>query len=360
MEKYIPGVGITAGSLMLKWDLLNQHIKSQNIKIEPGDTINIFINFECILKNLINYKNIQNLINFHKQQFVIELEAAILNLIANYRMYFKKEKTIPKIYLYYSSLAFKKQQMQTYNKFYRSYYKNQYIQNPQYRQVGEIMKNIVIPEIKLILSYVPDCYFIESKTFDSSIIPLIVSNFSNNKNIILSSDIFDTLYMFNPNFITIYVKRRYAHFNVISNIDETVTSIIKDENPFDLTLFNSEMYYKLLLSIKGSKIRNIKSAKGFGYGKFLKILQAGMLDGVILKDFESIDSIIEMFPIKYRSDIKCSFQCVDLNTQFELLSETDIDEIKNQIIDQLDQSSIVSLNNKRFLDYPINLQGLLE
>lgn len=359
MERYIPGIGIAAGSLMLKWDLLNQHIHHSRINIKPGDHVNIFINFESILKNLTLQKNLPSLVNFHKQKLVIELESAILNLVSNYRMYFKKEKCIPKIYLYHTELGDTKQQMSIYNKYYRNYYQNRYLQNPQFRDMGKVLNNIIIPEIELILSYVPDCYFIKSRSFDGSLIPLICSTFSDRKNIIITSDIFDTLYLHNPNFVIIYIKRRYGHFSVMSEIDGTIQSIIKNESPFDLTVFNSELYYKLLLSIKGSKIRNIQSAKGFGYGKFMKLLKEGIDKDIVLRDFESIDSVLQLFPVKYKEDIKSAFQCTSLDIQYSLLNDVDIEGIQSQIIDKSDMISLESLNNQRFLEFPINLQGLL-
>jgi hypothetical protein len=360
MEKYIPGIGISAGLLMLKWDLLGQHITTNRIDIKPGDTVNVFINFESILKNITTQKNLNTAVNFHKQKIVIELEAAILNLVANYRMFFKKNKCIPKIYLYHTDLNNDPQQMSVYNKYYRSYYNNRYMMNPQFRDMGKVINTLVVPEIELIMSYIPDCYFIKSKTFDGSLIPSICSNFSDNKNVIITTDVFDTLYLFNPNFATIYIKRRYPKLDVTSEIDTTVQTIIKDENPFDLTIFNSELYYRLLMSIKGSRIRNIRSAKGFGYGKFMKLLKEGIEKDIVLRDFESIDSVIQLFPDRYREDIKLAFQCTGLDLQYSLLNEIDIEGIQSQIVDKVDIASLEALNNQRFLEFPINLQGLLE
>lgn len=359
MEKYIPGIGISAGSLMLKWDLLNRHIHDSEIHLQPGDHVNVFINFESVLKNLTMQKNLNDTVSFHKQKLVRELESAVLNLAANYKMYFKKEKCIPRIYFYHTDLGENIQQMTAYNKYYRSYYHNRYMSNPQFRKMGDLLQTVIIPEIELILSYVPGCYFIKSKTFDGSIIPYVVSTFSSDKNVIITADVFDTLYMFNPNFATIYIKRRFQHFNVTSEIDGTVQSIIKDESPFDLTIFNSELYFRLLIAIKGSKIRNISSAKGFGYGKFLKILKDGIEKDVVLRDFESLDSIIQLFPEKHKSDIKQAFQCTSIDTQYSLLSETDIEEVKSQIVDKVDIQSLETLNNQRFFEFPINLQGLI-
>lgn len=360
MESYKPGISISAGLLMLKWDLLNQHISMSKINIQPRDHVNVYINFESVLKNITMQKNLIQLVSFHKQKVVIELEAAILNLVANYRMYFKKNKCVPKIYLYHTDLGEDKQQMSVYNKYYRNYYHNRYMQNPQFRDMGKIMNTLIIPEIELITSYIPDCYFIKSKTFDGSLIPMVCSNFSDAKNVIITADVFDTLYLFNPNFMTVYIKRRYPNFTVTSEIDTTVQTIIKDENPFDLTIFNSELYYRLLISIKGSKIRNIRSAKGFGYGKFMKLLKEGIDRDIVLRDFESIDSVIQLFPDKYREDIKSAFQCTGLDIQYSLLNEIDIEGIKSQIVDKVDIPSLEALNNQRFLEFPINLQGLLE
>lgn len=356
---YKANIGISAGSFMLKWHLLDQHIHNHLYKILPGDDVNVFINLECILKNLNMQKGLNTLIQFKKQQVVLELESAILNLMANYRMYFQKEKCNVKLYFYFTDLSENKQQMEIYNKYYRNFYHNRYMTNPQFKSMGNLMNEIIIPELELILTYVNNCYLLKSKTFDSSIIPYIVSTFSNSKNVIITGDIFDTLYMLNPNFLVIYIKRKYGNFEVTSSIDCTVQSIVKDESPFDLSIFNSEMYYRLLLSIKGSKIRNIKSAKGFGYGKFMKILKQGIENNVILKDFESLDSIIQLFPETYREDIKNAFKCTSIDTQYSLLSESDIDNIKMQIVDKEDRQSLESLNNRRFLEFPINLPGLI-
>lgn len=359
MEIYVPNIiAKRPGLIMIKYETLNEHINSHPIKLTPGDQVNVFINFEIVLRNLSFEKSILDRVNFHKKKLILEVESSILNIIAHYKTYFNG-KYDTKIYFYYTDLGFRKQQMSVYNKYYRSYYQNRYMQNPQFKSMGTIMKNIIIPEVELILSYIPNSYFLKSKTFDSSVIPQIVSSFSEAKNIIITSDIFDTLYLFNPNFIVVYDNRKFAAGTIMSEIDPIVRSVIKHEDPFDLGLFHSELYYKLLLSVKGNKIRNIISARGFGYGKLLKLLKDGIDSDIVLRDFESIDSVIELFPEKFREDIKTAFQCTDIGLQYSLLSETDIDEIKNQIVDKVDTASLEALNNKRFAEFPLNLAGLI-
>lgn len=354
MEGY-KSISVAAGALMLPWAFLSQHTK-----LVPKPDVNVYINLEGVLRNLTLQRNLNSLVNLHKKKIVLDLEAAIVNLVASYRGFFLKEKYNPKIFLYYTSLNDYPQYMNIYSKYYRNYYRNKYTKNPEYRSMGNLFQEIIIPETKLILSYVKNCYLLESTTFDGSIIPLIVANTNQNPNVLISSDVFDTLYMFQHNFRTIYMKRRYSNLKVISDIDSAVQSIIKGENPFELTIFNSELYYRLLLSIKGSKIRNINSAKGFGYLKFLKALQEGIETDVVLKDFESIESVIKLFPEKYQKDICDAFHCVNLETQYGLIPEADREFILHQIVDNVDNESLEKLNSERFFEFPINLQMLLQ
>ena len=361
MEGYRPGVAVAAGRYMARWNDLDFHINSSMLNIQPGDDLNVFINFESILRNLTLQARLTTNLVQYKQQIVIELESAILNLVAHYRLLFaKKMKCNTRIYYYYTDLlSDEPQQMTCINKYYRSYYRNRYLQNPEFREMGKVLTGIIIPEIELIISYVPGVYFLKSKAFDSSIIPQAISTLSGAKNVIVTGDIFDTLYLFNPDFLTLYIKNRYSYFKICSTVDSTVQSIIKNESPFDLGIFKSEMYFRLLLSIRGSKVRNIKASKGFGYGTFLHLIKNGMDRDIILKDFASLESIIQLFPEEIRSDIKKAFQCLSIDTQFDMMSEADISSLKDQIVDRVDFMSLQALNNKRFYDFPVNLSALI-
>ena len=81
---------------------------------------------------------------------------------------------------------------------------------------------------------------------------------------------------------------------------------------------------------------------------------------MILKEFESIDSILQLFPEKYQEDIKNAFLCSDIGLQSTLLTDADRNDVLSQCIDKVDIASVEALNNQRFLDFPINLPGLLE
>ena len=353
-EKYTPGVGIASGSLMLKWAQLNHYIPKYN----DGDTINVFINFESIMRNLTFNRSLNGLINFHKQFVVLELESSILNLIAHYKSYFKSNNIKTKIYVYYTDLQYTDQRMFEYNKYYRNYYFNKYLHNPTYKSIGNLLNEIIIPEIDLIISYIPDVYFIKAQGFDSSIIPMEVNNKSDiHKNIIITMDIFDTLYLTQPEFSVIYIKRRYSNLSIFNNIQTVVSLLMKKE--IDNEVFNNDIYYRLLLTIKGSKIRNIDALKQIGFEKMYQMINDGINNDNLLKDYKSTNLVLGLFPKKYTDDIKGNLNCLNLNLHLNTLSNSDVDNIKLQIIDKYDMVSLEALNNKRFLEFPINITGLI-
>ena len=363
MEKYTPGLGIAAGAWMLKWDQLSQHLRPfEGVR----DCVHVYLNFECILKNLTTYKRLGELITYYRQDVVLELESSIINLLAHYRGYFLRQYKEVNVYFYYTDLESDlEQEMTSFNKYYRSYYKNRYLSNPQFRDMSDLLLHVILPEIALILSYLPGCYFVRSKGFDSSVVPALLADMANTEkgktidHVVISGDVFDSQYLFRPEFQMVYIKRRFQHFGVSSTVSDTVTSIVKNESPFDLAIFNSELYFKLLLSIKGSKIRNIKSAKGFGYGKFMNLLKEGLERGIVLRDFSSIGSITELFPTKYREDIVQAFRCINLDTQIAMTNEADRESIQGQLIDKSDIESVQKLNDKRFVEYPLKLIYLI-
>ena len=354
MEAYRRGVGISAGSLMIKWKTLDNIIKQSNLTLDET-SVNVFINFESILNNITNMRNlIRSIVNF-KKDFVLELESSILNLVANYRSYFRHLHTDTKIFLYYTDLTSKEQQMRIYKKYYRTFYFNKYNNNPQFRDVMRVVRSNVIKEIKLIIDYIPSVYLIKTNDFDSFLIPLI---FQEEKNVIITSDIFDSLYYFKSNFLPIIIRRKYNNMKILSSSEDVSIELTNESDLIKTNIFSSELYYRFLLTAEGSKIRNINSIKELGYKRLIELLNDGISRGIVLKDFSSLSSIIELFPDKYRKELEENFKCVSLDNQYDMLTDADIASIKDQVIDKIDVVSIQALNNRRFLEYPINLTGL--
>jgi hypothetical protein len=359
MEKYKPGVHFAAGGLMLKWQQLDQLMGTGTT--QPPKDVNVFINLEGILHHLTMNKDLNVMTMFHRKNVVLELEASILNLVAHYRGYFRRLKCDPKVYLYYTDLmTTESQTMTVINQFYRSYYHNHYCKSPDFKVIGELMNSVIIPEIELIMSFVQNCYLVKTTSFDGSLVPSLISRLNPAPlNLIVTHDPFDTLYYFKDTFRVWQIKRRFSKCDVISSVRDSVADILDLEMPEITQLFMSELYYRLLLSVKGSKVRNIQTARGFGRVRLVKAVQDAFDKGLALSGFTAVGSILDIFQPEYREDIQLAIDCSSLDSQLALLGKADDDFVCSQLIDRVDQASLEALNNKRFLDNQINLQGLL-
>lgn len=358
MDKYISGISVCAGILMLKWNVFAKHLI--DLKLETGSKVNLFISLESILENVANFKRFNNLMTFYKQKVIIEFEASVLNLLAHYRGFFKKNGYDGNIFLYCTGLNDLNQNMKKINKWYRSYYFNKYTRNPEYKNIKQLY-DIGINDLKLITRFIPNCFIVESSNCDGSLIPLLLKG---SNNIILTKDLFDTIYYF-EGFKVLFVKQLYK-----KNINESVyteplnilnVSLEPNVDIYKTNIFNSEVYYKILLSFIGNQIRNIDdlSANSIRTKEFIEILNSKVLSEELLLDFKTIESVINFMPKKLQNNLSNNFKSYDLNIHLNLLSDSDIDNIKNQCITEYDLDSIQALNNQRFLDFPVSIIDLM-
>lgn len=358
-EEYQPGVGLAAGSLMLKWEVISDRLRSETFL--PGEKVNIFVNLESVMHQLQLSKHLDMMFLNFKQKVVLEIESSILNLLANYRAYFRRAKCKVKTYLFVTDLTGDDQVMKLFNPYYRSYYRNLYLKNPEHKVIGELMTEYVIPELELILSYIPNCYLVRTGRFDGSLVPALIAERKRaDHNLVVTGDPFDTLYLFRPKFDVFLIKRRYANFKLITSVEESVASILKGEPVINTRLMTSELYYRLLLTVLGSKVRNVQAPRGFGPVRLMNALHEGIDTGSILPQFTSVDSVIEVFPVKYRDELTSAVKCIDLDGQLVLVTKADREATFGQLIDRSDPTSLEALNNQRYLEVPINLQGLLD
>ena len=356
MERYSSGISFCAVSLMIKWSLLNKLLIDLNI--ESGSEVNLFINFESVIKNLCKIKKFNTLMSLYTQKVVIEFESAVLNLVAHYRGFFKKAGIKCNIYFFYTNLDCNNSQlMKTELKFYRNYYYNKYKQNPEFKNIFRLLQ-IAVPDLKLITNFIEGVYFIETNEIDSSLVPKILSK---EKSILLTEDIFDTVYCFET-FKVLYIKREFGQKNevVFSYPLEIINKILNCKDGFEFSPLSSELYYKLLLAFKGSPIRNIQplSSENCSLVDFALQLKDKIIKGEILEDFKAIGSVLEFIPKRVRNELEKSYKLFDLKVHLSKINELLISKIKDQIVDNFDFNSIMALNNERFLEFPVNLIDL--
>lgn len=358
MDKYSPGIGYCAGYLMLKWNTLNQILL--DLKLTNSSKVNLFINFESILRNICKFKKFNTVFSYFTQSTVLDFESSVLNLIAHYRGYFKKLGIDCKIYLYYTDLEKDLQTMKSEFKYYRNYYYNKYKNNPEFKNIYKLLK-IAIPDLELILSFVNGAYLVKVDNCDGSIIPKLISQDSDRINILISEDLFDSLYLF-EGFKVIYIKRSFSkNINrcVFTEPIGVVSSLVNYDDIFDLALFENEMFFKLLLDFNGSPIRNLTpfSDENLILDDFKDLLISESRKSEVFQNFESVKSLNGLFPKKLLSDLTKTVKAFDLKLHLIKLKNSNL--ILDNLVDKFDNENLMALNNQRFLDFPLKIVDLI-
>ena len=332
--------------------------------IEPGDQINLCINIESVMMFLSTIQDLESRL-VAEPRFVQGFVKEYVNTVAHYKSFFQQNHfPDTKIYLYYTSLNATKYTQLEYVENFRSYYITKYTTNPKFVYWMDKMRDVILPTLKKILEYINNCYLIEGRNIDSSVIPMMISEMDpSRKVIILSGDPVDTQYRFYRNFYTIYVKKNPSRV-LTYKIEDYIKELTKDEdyvkvqgNPL---LKNRSLYLSMVASVTGSKTRSIDNLYGVGYKTFLKYLMSGFKDGLIEPTTKSAELLANIFPCSSRNEFISNFKALDVNHSFRDLKDSDKAMLKHQIIDRFDNNGLIKLNNQLFADVgPINVEPLL-
>ena len=328
--------------------------------LNPTDKVNVFINFESVLKNLSFLKDIENKLLLERNfPFILESEA--INLCAHYKRFFRDNGLKTRVFLYYTDLTSFDYLNFKYNDEFRSYYENKFLRNPKYQLLGNRIVDVIVPRIKKIVEFIPDVYFISAKNIDASIIPKIIYEMDPSyKNFIISSDKCETQYQLMKNFMMHYIRRGMTTSSVSYKVNDTIAQIIKENLTGDS---NCELYYNpslfsTLWATIGSKSRSIEPLKGIGAKTLSKKIESGIKDGIITKDSSSIKLISKIFEDELTEQMISNFKCLDINSQYSDLTSDIIYGVESQIIDRSDFNSLLKLNEEDYKEYPLMLEEL--
>lgn len=336
----------------VKYSKLLELLRSDNdINIGINDTVHIFINLETLLLKLCNTETSQYV--SITPNVKIEFIANIINLAAHYRMFFTKHKIDSKVFLYMPSLETAEYKNTIHNKEYRIYSKFKFSSGggnlPIYKMVTE-----TVPFIQLILEYIQGVYFITSGQIEPSLIPYIISEDTDDdsvKNFIVTGDLYDLQYVNHdcniiiPNMDMSYVC---THNNTIRYLQSTY----KCKGTYTF----SSNFMSFILSVVGSKHRNIYSVKGIGMKSVFKIIQKAIDGKMVSNNIDNIYLLINIIKSAVRDSILANYRCVDLSFQYTQLSKKDIYDIMSQIKDKFDNVALRKINDAYFTQYPIMLQ----
>jgi len=338
----------------IRFKLLDELLTNNCKEITPNSTINLFINFEPILKKLVT-ANIEDYLKVKKDERSIELMSNILNLASHYRSFFSKNKLYSKIYIYISYPIIKNTyKNRAMNENYRKYYEDKYGNNPKTFVLSQTLSTI-IPLLSVITDYIEGVYFIKSNNIESSLIPYIITkNFKDSSiNLILSNDKYEYQYV-NNNFYIIHPKKQDSYIIGKDNLIE----IIKYEDKIINNIEIDSSLYPFIKSILGDKYRNIEKIKNLGLLTIIKTLDKAIKQGVINNNTNSINILSNIIKKEFKNHLLNNYYTTNLGSQFKALTLKDIYSVTEQIIDKFDNLSLRNLNDKYFTQYPIQLLEL--
>lgn len=334
-------------------------------------TANIYISFES-LYNSIRNTNVENFIKVANKKELNELYRCMIsnfiNIIAHYRKYFSRNKIKTNIFLYYNTIP-----------EHRVEYNNTALV-PGYRQhffhsltnLDRLTINGIIHEsisfMKIITEYIENVYMVSTDSVESSLVPMIV-NMENkhpaNINIIISKDDYDLQYV-NYNFLMI---TKFKNDPVLIT-KKNVVKYMCFKKKYEPKRIVNPLLVPFIVSCDGNRKRSIKGIKGIGFIRIYKSLEKLYEAGFLNDDDEdtfSINNIAHVinqsnYNFLNREDIANqvvrNFRAVDLEYQYDVLSDVQREKIFDQLTDKTDPGTLMDINDRYFSDYPLMLMEL--
>ena len=351
--------------MKMKYKDYDESLTMKNI-IQEDDKVNVFINFEAVIKNISMVKELENKLMLQKDFKTIIISNA-LNLIGHYKRFFVDNGLDTNVYLYMTDLDSDSFGQCYYNEDYRSYFITKYRNNPRFVYFTDMMRKEIIPELRKYCDFIPNVYFISSRNIEGSLIPLIIAKGDKNrKNVIISGDIYDSQYILMDNFIShVFMRSGYGPSVIRSSIDEFLMYFYKkkkgeklEKNTFEL--FSNYPLYCSLLSVMGNKLRSIDDVDGIKAASLEKLLTDGISRQLINTSTSNPNLIKEIFQDEEdQIEFTNNYYCTSFASMYGELTKTDIKSVLFQKQDRIDIDSLKALNTTVFANHPILLETLL-
>lgn len=330
--------------------------------LEPNDKINVFINLETVFKHLSMIADLEKKIVLTRD-FDILLVSNILNLAAHYKRFFITNGLDTKVYLYYTDFDSSSFNQYNYNEDFRTYYLCKYNDNPKFVRLTELLKNAILPEVKVYCEFIPNLYCISSKNIEGSLVPLVIARKDERrKNLIIGGEFYDTQYSFIPNFVNHCIHKKIGTFTITSSLKEYMKDITRKSDDEISDLVKDYNYYGMycsLISAMGDRCRSIDGLTGIGPVTLQKFIREGIQAHKITSETNSAELLCNIF---YDNDIKSDFitnyYCTSILNMYDEMRESEKSSLTNQQIDRYDMNTLLSLNKTRFVDHPLILEAL--
>ena len=333
------------------------------------ETVNIYIDFESIIKPFLNLEVIKEYDSFDTEELRFLLIALLANTAGHYRHYFYKyKKKFTNIYFFYASKVNKQYVdiMPEYKKDFYSKYIEVDKELPTYKY-SKLLKT-VIKNFKGLVRYLSYIYFIDMNEFDKNSVPYFLDKMygeSVSNSILLSNDII--LYQYSYLLRNLSIFTMNGHRSKCITKDILIPSLIQRENI-------SKMPYRLfhnILSITGYKKYNMVGIPGMGYVKTYNLFNKYIATGIIRSEgyYDMEELISDLKKVPRISKIENMESLIRINSKLtnmkyivnNYIKSSVIQEYINEsIIDKYNYRLLIEMNNTHFKLEPLSLEFLME
>lgn len=330
----------------IKYIILNELLK--DIEFKKGEEINIFINLESVIKK-IKYTTEDKESIFCGPKRNLLLISCIFNLIAHYRRYFDKRGLCSKVFIYGPEGIDIDYLNREYSKDYRKSITIQ--ETTDTVAVGNIYRKI-IPMLKDIIAYVKDVYFITSGIIEPSVIPYLINVMlpNDNKNFLITSDVYEYQYT-KENFYILKPKMEKSLLIDKNNIMDVLKCRVKCKSSLEPDV----NFISFILSIIGDSYRGIPKINKVGISTIFKLIDTGIKNNIINNEVENINILLEIVEEYNQNQIMLNYLCTSIREQEKRISTSEEAYIKNQLINKHDAGYLRDVNDKYFMEFPLNI-----
>lgn len=334
-------------------------------------TANIFINFES-LYNSIRNTTIEKFVKVATKKELNELYrnmiSNFINIVAHYRKYFSKNRIKTNIFLYYNAIP--EHKIEYNNTALVENYRQHFFSS--LTDLERLTVNSIIQEaisfMRIITEYIENVYMVSTDSVESSLVPMIINmenKYPANINIIISKDEYDLQYV-NYNFLLVTKFKKDAVLITKKNVIKYMCF----RNKFEEKRLINPLLIPFIISCNGNRKRSIKGVSGFRFIKIYKSLEKLYEAGYLNDDDEETFTITNIahvinqsnFNFLNRDDIANqvvrNYRAVDLEYQYDVLSDVQKEKIFDQLTDKTDPSTLMEINDRYFSDYPLMLMEL--
>lgn len=336
----------------VRFAVLDELMQRSGPTFKKGETANVYINLEVILRKM-RAQNVEDYLKVRKEEKVYEMISNIINLISHYRLYFTKNKIYSKVFLYMNFPFEGEYKNRIFSPTYRRHYQERYTVDERTRVLRNSLTT-VIPFTKIILDYVEDVHFISSNTIESSVLPVILAEQKPaTHHFIVSTDPYDYQHVLNG-FHVIRPKQQNSYLVTKDNL----ISIAKMEANVMTKIDVPATFYPFILAVLGDKERSIEKIRGVGIKTILTMLKKGLDAHLISPDLTNVNLLLQVIREEYKDLIMSNYFSTNINIQKQMLNSNDRDAIDKQLTNLYGQHSLKDLNDKYFIEHPIQIMEL--